>query len=246
MILTTGATDAKMKYSSVKRTSILGSLIPLIVVVTVVSTTSAESPPVHYLWRADMPPGVVGQSQLLRAKRLGGYFQPVQIRGPSTARVAVAMDGVFVEPQRTPVTVGMQVGQVYRIQVSSIPNHEGFEVYPTVEVINRLHPPAGQEHRFPLPIDLTLEELELALSGKLVTRVIYLEPPDTALPHRADPKHQRYFEVRAQDDPLQVADQLGRPMAILRMGGIVPAEDSPSGEFLFHSPPVVYFEQSTP
>ena len=222
------------------------SLFPLIVAVTLATSASAQSPPIHYLWRADMPPGVVGQSQLLRAEPLGGYFQPVQINGPSSARVAVAMDGVFVEPERTPILIGMQVGQVYRLQVSNIPNHEGFEVYPTVEVINRLHPPPGREHRFPLPIDLTLEDLELALSGKLVTRVIYLEPPDTALPRRVDPKEQRYFEVRAQDDPLQVADQLGRPMAILRLGGIVPAADGPSDEFLFHSPPVINFERSDP
>ena len=55
-------------------------------------------------------------------------------------------------------------------------------MYPTIEVINRLYPPQGLENHFPVPVHFTLEELEMALSGRMVTRVIYLEDPQSACP----------------------------------------------------------------
>ena len=42
----------------------------------------------------------------------------------------------------------------------------------------------GKEYVFPIPVQLTEVELNIALSGKLVTRVIYLENPRNALPIR--------------------------------------------------------------
>ena len=76
----------------------------------------------------------------------------------------------------------MQIGYVYRLQVTSIPNNDGVDIYPTIELIDRLYPPPGLALRFPIPIDLTQDELELAASGAFVTRVIYVEDPLHALP----------------------------------------------------------------
>jgi hypothetical protein len=49
---------------------------------------------------------------------------------------------------------------------------------------------------------------------------------------------QRYFEVRADEDPLKVADRLGRPMAIIRMGSRTPDYDTTLGRFTFGTPPL--------
>jgi hypothetical protein len=119
----------------------------------------------------------------------------------------------------------MLIGSVYQLKVTNIPLNEGAEVFPTIELLDRLCPPAGQELRFPIPIELTLEELDLAASGKYVTRVIYLEDPRMALGVRQDPDQQRYYEVDSDTDPLEAADRIGRPMAILRMGSRVPTEE---------------------
>ena len=73
-----------------------------------------------------------------------------------------------------------------------------------------------------MPVELTEEDLKLALAGKFVTRVIYLEDPRNALPVRDDPQEQTWFEAAPGQDPLAVADGLGRPVAILRMGGRLP------------------------
>ena len=199
----------------------------------------AEAPPVHYNHGGIMPPGAIGSQQLLRGGPLPGYFQPVEIKAPSGVVISTAADGRFESPKRTPVIVGLLIGSVYRLQVTNIPGQEGLEVYPTLEVIDRLYPPVGMEFKFPIPIELTQEELEMALAGKFVTRVIYLEDRDSALPVAESRDEQSYFEAAEGENPLEVADNLGRPMAILRMGARVPSPEGPDQTFMYGSPPLL-------
>ena len=206
---------------------------------------SSAGPAVHYQHNTEWPPGAIGQLQLTRGGPLSGYFQPVQITGPPGVKVALAVDGAFGAQQAAPVKAGMLIGRVYRFRVTGIPVNEGLEVYPTIEVINRLYPPPGAKARFPIPVDLTREELEMALKGKMVSRIVYLENPRAALPKPEDPERQRYFEIRTTADPLQVADQLGRPVAILRMGGRLPSGEGPDDSFLFGSPPLESYADET-
>jgi hypothetical protein len=200
---------------------------------------AAEPPPVHYHHAGVMPPGAIGSQQLLRGGPLPGYFQPVEIRGPEGALIAPAAGGGFEEARQGALTVGLLIGSVYRLRVTNIPLQEGAEVYPTVEIIDRTYPPIGQEIKFPIPIELTQEELEMAASGKFITRVVYLEDPETAAPVARESDEQSYFEVKDGDNPLDVADSLGRPMAILRMGARVPDAEGPDAAFLYGCPPLV-------
>ena len=85
---------------------------------------------------------------------------------------------------------------------------------------------------------MTQEDLSLALHGKFVTRVIYVEDPRNALPSREIDKSQNWFEAAPGQDPLAVADTLGRPVAILRLGGRLP-DPSADKTFFFGSPPYV-------
>ena len=198
----------------------------------------------HYLQSARQLPGTVGQGQLLRGGPLVGYYQPVEVFVPSGARVSVFEGGAFSPPQPGSLKAGLLIGQVYRFKITGIPLREGFEVYPTVELVNRTYPPPGLELRFPVPIDLTQQELEYALDGKYVTRVIYLEDPRTALPRRQVGDQQRYFELGTSEDPLEVADRLGRPVAILRMGSRLPDYSGPGAGFTFNGPPLLRFPSS--
>jgi hypothetical protein len=113
---------------------------------------------------------------------------------------------------------------VYRLKVTEIPNNPGLEVFPTIELVDRLYPPPNLRLRFPIPVELTQEELELAAQGSFVTRVIYVESPDTALPI-AQPASggQAWIEAPPGADPLVTADERGRPIAILRIGSRVPS-----------------------
>lgn len=191
-----------------------------------------------------VPPGTIAREQLIRDASFRGYFQPVELYGPEGSSISLVVDGQFSKPQRSPVRAGMLIGKVYRFRVTGIRRHEGFEVFPTVEVINRMYAPKGHATRFPIPIQLTEEELAMAISGRFVTRVIYLENLRTALPLRQHGDTQRYYEIAPDQDPVQVADELGRPMAILRMGSRIPAEHESVHRFSYGSPPLLIFPRA--
>lgn len=199
---------------------------------------AAQPPAAHFRHHAQMPPGQIGAAQLERGGPLRGYFQPVEVRGPQGIAIALAQAGTFTDPLPAPLHVGMLIAPVYRLRVTGIPNFEGREVFPTIEVIDRLYPPAGFELRFPIPIDLTEEDLRLAAAGHYVTRVVYVEDPDQALPAPQSGTQIQWFDAGPGNDPLVEADRLGRPVAIVRLGGRVPLDSaSPDDAFLHGSPP---------
>ncbi len=197
----------------------------------------SSQPPAHYFLDSDLPPGAVGSARLLRGGPATGYFQPVSVSGPGRTEVSIARDGQFLAPLPSPVKIGMLVGAVYRVRVTNIPNRPGEELFPTIEVVDRLCAPPGREHRFPIPIVLDQDDLIQALDGALVTRVIYLEDSQNAAAIAQIPGEQRVVDVEPTTNALQVADQLGRPMAIVRIGSRVPSSQSDLTSFLYGCPP---------
>lgn len=192
----------------------------------------AQMPGVHYRHTQATPPGAIGQWQLQRGGPYPGYFQPIEIRGPEGIEVAFSADGQFEPLQSTPAKRGLLIGRVYRLRVTNIPLQEGREVFPTIELIDRTFPPPGQAWKFPIPIHLTEEDLKLALQGRFITRVIYIENPDQAIPTAETPEEQRWFDVGPNENPLKVADFLGRPIAIVRIGNRIPVDAAqPNPEF---------------
>ncbi len=193
------------------------------------SPTFAQST-AHRLFSAHMPLGEVG-----RISRAQGRIEP----GPNQMIRIVAPDGVVVTPwdgqsdevgQTVPVTVGLQVGYAYRFELRQIPLLPERHLYPTIELIDRTHPPAGLEQRHAVTIEFTLEDLQLAAAGNLITRVVYVEAPQDAIPSPSlAASSQPYFEVAQGDDPLAIADVLGRPLAIVRLGSrdMTPGEHDP-------------------
>jgi hypothetical protein len=217
----------------------------VLVCLAIAAPASGQDGPVHWRHAGAMPPGAIGRQRLLRGGPLSGYSQPVEIRAPQGARIAPAVEQGFGEPQPDRLLVGLAIGPVYRFRVTEIPEHPGVEVFPTVEMVDRLYPPAGKALKFPVPIDLTHEELLMAAQGKFVTRVIYVEDPQLAIPiAEKTPSETRWMDVRAGGDPLVTADGLGRPIAILRMGGRVPEPNQPEAAFLYCSPPMIVYDQA--
>jgi uncharacterized repeat protein (TIGR01451 family) len=169
----------------------------------------------------------------------------VRIRAPQGARIALAMEGSALQWYPDELLAGAAIGAVYRFSVTDIPNLPNVEIFPTVELIDRLYPPPGLALRYPIPIELTLEELELAAAGAFVTRVIYIEDPHQALPvNQNRDADQPWFEAASGDDPLVAADRFGRPVAILRIGGRVPSATGEPGSWLQGAPPLTMFDPS--
>lgn len=206
---------------------------------------SAQQPGVHYWHQGIMPPGAIGSRQLQRGGPLPGFLQPVEIKAPGGTLVSLAVNNQFGEPRACPRKAGLLIGAVYRLRVTNIRLAEGAEVFPTIEVIDRLYTPVGQERRFAIPIEIAEDDLKLALAGKFVTRVIYLENPRDALPAleslpTRDNPQTNWYEAAPGQDPLAVADGLGRPVAILRMGGRLP-DAGDNAAFFFGSPPLAEY-----
>lgn len=178
------------------------------------------------------------------------YRQPVRFNSIDFAsgnkfhfQVSIASDSGFLpSPTRMFALVPQRV---YRFKISDIPLHEGEEIYPTVEMINRTYPPAGKAIEFPIEIDLTKEDLELALTGNLVTKVIYLEDPEKASPADTSKDFRLSETLFLGEDPVSVAEKFGLVMAIVRLGSRIP-EELPNREsaFYFGLPPFTILNPS--
>lgn len=213
-----------------------------VLVLSMAVVAAAQQPRMHYRHSGQVPPGAIGSAQLQRGGPLPGYFQPVEIRAPEGAKVSIASQGQFGVPRNTPLEIGLLIAPVYRLKVSNIAGHEGQEVFPTIEVIDRVYPPRGQERRFPVPIELNADDIELALDGKFVTRVVYLEDPRMALPVAEGWQDQHWFDAGPGVNAVEEADRWGRPLAIVRMGGRVPDEErGPDMHFVGGGAPFTIF-----
>ncbi len=149
------------------------------------------------------------------------YVQPVQVVLPTTGKVTFLQGGPQGPMQHSPAQAGLMVGLTYRLKISDMPEFPGAELYPSVEVLDRLHPPPGREHEFPVPLDLTREEIEDALDGGLVTKVVYIEQPSLAVPVQQErPISPQLINVNT--NLLAEADRVGRPMLLVRIGGRQP------------------------
>jgi hypothetical protein len=158
--------------------------------------------PPHLLFNSRTPPGIAGATRLARGGPVEGYYQTVEIRGPHGVQVSLVEAGQFGQPRNLPLTVGLLVGRVYRFKIINLPGAEGAELFPTLEILDRLYPPPGQERHFPIIVEIHPQDVAFALEGKFVTRVVYLEDPQRALPAGQANQEQPWFEVRADQDPL--------------------------------------------
>ena len=230
-----------------------------------VPPTSAQLPvgrDVYSPLSARMSPGVVARWSA-QAGRSGSprmvYFQPVEVRlvdtGPGgggrvTWYSALQATGQRIAPKgivtaAAPHSAGLLVGGTYRMGISDMPGFPGVSLYPTIEVLDRLHPPSDRQYEFPVPVELTGEDIRLALQGHLVTRVVYLEEPRLS----AGNEQTRPMMVRDLDprrNALSEADRAGRPMIILRLGSRrPPTRNAPAAFFgtglpiQFPKPPAV-------
>lgn len=222
------------------------SLPFLFAILAASSVAWSQAPGTHSLYPNlnNAPAGYVGRLQLNRGPALNGYYQPIEIKAAPWLMIAWADQGGFSQFRQAPVTLGLLVAPVYRFQVTGLPGNETAAIYPTIEVIDRLYPPPGQAAKHPIPIEITAEDLRLALSGQFVTRVIYVEDPDQALPYVSDPNRPAWYDAGSTANPLNEADKLGRPVAILRIGGRQPDERTgPDHKFMYGCPPLIVYQQ---
>jgi uncharacterized repeat protein (TIGR01451 family) len=165
-----------------------------------------------------LPPDV----QVVRFQVPGGTT--VEVLGPTPTPVHHA-------DHPGTLTVGLKRGVGYRVRIANIPEREGVELFPVIEVVGHLHRPDGVDPaRYPIRVILNFEDFdEVLIQGRLLTKVLYLEDPDQALPFRMPKDQIPVVSINPAENPLRVASALGRPMAIVRLGGRRPTLEEVQG-----------------
>ena len=203
----------------------INGILPAAIVVIAFASSNLMAQEPHHLLRGNMIPGQASQIRMMSSPSRIGKVQPVKVAAPDGVEVSVVDNGSFVATGQTNYTVGMKLGSLYRFRINGTERTEKFDLYPSVELLDFLHPPEGLENDFPVPVVITQSDIREAMAGRLVTKVIYLEDPEVALPRGGDKNEQPYFDVSAVEDPVRTAAGLGRPMAILRIGSRVPTSE---------------------
>lgn len=184
------------------------------------------------------PPGMVADWVNKAGRAQPPYLQPVKVFLPTEGRVTF-YDQRPDQPVElaAPAQAALLVGRLYRFKVDSLPEFPGVEFYPSIEVIDRLHPPAGKVDEFPVEFEFTLEEFEWAAEGRLVTKVVYLEQPQR-VPFLQLNEPRKTATLLPAQNALAEADDLGRPMAIVRLGGRTPDATGMDPQFFGPGGPV--------
>lgn len=183
--------------------------------------------------------------QLARQRVIGGALkktQPVEWKLPKGVRVAVAQPGEYWEAPEKTNLFGLQLGSVYRFRIDQIPAYPDVELYPTVELLGVLNPPAGRQWDFPVEFEIPAEDLALAARGSFVTRVVFVENSANAMNVDASKSNRELvLDVPQTVDPVVAASTRGRPLAIIRIGARAPLADPAQDDpFFFGLPPVEF------
>jgi len=124
----------------------------------------------------------------------------------------------------TPTVLGLRPGYVYRFELTGLPYNPDKALYPEVEVRGSLVPRSGMKYMdYPIPLVFSLSDIERALNGALITKVIYLEDPEKAIPTDVQPDYPIEFPDDTERLALKNARENGRLMAIVRLGDRKPA-----------------------
>jgi uncharacterized repeat protein (TIGR01451 family) len=194
-----------------------------------------EAPGESYVIGSEIP----GAAELAAGPGLPRDLLVVRFQGPPGLIVEV----LGPEPEAVPtgdgggiLTVGMRLGVGYRLRVSGIPNRPEAVLYPVVQIVGHLHAPPGTDpSKYPVRIVFAEEDLDAAVEqGRLITQVVYLEDPRQAAPVHVPKDEVPTVELSPAEDPMRVAKALGRPMAVVHLGGREPSQHELNG------PPVVF------
>lgn len=225
----------------VRPSSIIAGLSLLaILLATATPALAQQYPPVdgrQFPLNQMTPPGTMAQWAMNAGRIAPNSFQPVRVALPSPGKVTFYETWDRPVELEAPAQAGLLVGRMYRLKITGLEDFKGVEFFPSIELVDRLHPPAGREEDFPVDFEFTLEEFEWAAKGRLITKVVYLEQPER-VPTLLLDQTPRITTIEPSRNVLAEADALGRPMAIVRLGGRTPDPHRPDPSFFGPGGPV--------
>ena len=142
-----------------------------------------------------------------------GQPEGMQIRYDATG------GGMFdSDPLVVPARQNFPQGAIYRLKLTNIPNREGVELYPTVELAFANPRTGAYLAHNSVPIQFTEEDFDQVLTGNFVTKVIYLPSPEFQGPALAGIETLVSTRLDPGIDPIEEADRRGSILAIIRLG----------------------------
>jgi len=143
---------------------------------------------------------------------------------PKDVRVTAYPGSPLARMFDTPVTLALRPGYVYRFELTNLPYNPGRALYPEVEVRGSLVPRPGMNYLdYPIPLAFGPADIERALSGAVITKVIYLEDPQKAIPVEVKSDYPVETPEDNEAQALKAARENGRVMAIVRLGDRKPS-----------------------
>src|SRR5262245_11915325 len=140
---------------------------------------------------------------------------------PKGVRVTAYPGASFSRIYDTPSVMGLRPGYVYRFELSNLPYHPGVSIYPEVELRGTLVPRPGMKYMdYPIPLTFSAVDIEKVLKGGVLTKVIYLEDPDKALPAEVGRDNPVEMPDATEPEAIKAAIASGRLMAIVRVGNL--------------------------
>ncbi len=138
---------------------------------------------------------------------------------PKGVRVTAFPGSQLARMYDTPTVLGLRPGYVYRFELSNLPYNPGRSLYPEVEVRGSLVPRPGMKYMdFPIPLTFSEADIERAMAGAVITKVIYLEDPEKAIPAEVLSDNPIEILDDTERQALRNARDNGRLMAIVRFG----------------------------
>lgn len=126
----------------------------------------------------------------------------------------------------TTATFGFRPGYIYRVQLTGLPNRPDESLYPEIEVRGSLAPRPGMNYMdYPAAIFFSADELAKASAGSLLTKVIYLEDPEKAVPVKTTNDRPLEQIADTDEDAIRAAADQGRVVMIVRVGNRVPTSE---------------------
>ncbi len=140
----------------------------------------------------------------------------------------------FRDQLETPGRYNFLQGGAYRLRLSNIPRRPGLFLYPTIEVAAQNPKTTTFIAHSAVPLSFTDDDIEQAIAGNFVVKVIYLPDPQFQDIATAGPDEVVSTKLEPGIDPLQEAQRRGSVLLIVRLGNIdlenqnTPAMDAPN------------------
>jgi uncharacterized repeat protein (TIGR01451 family) len=145
---------------------------------------------------------------------------------PEGVRVVTMPGTTAARTELATGTFGFRPGYVYRVQLTGLPNRPDESLYPEIEVRGTLAPRPGMNYMdYPAAIAFGADDLAKAAAGSLLTKVVYLEDPEKAVPAKTTADRPLEQIADTDEDAIRAAADGGRIVLVVRLGNRVPTAD---------------------